>query len=375
MDAFAPARQRLSCLLTMLAAIALFASCEPDEDTNNLSEQPDATNALDGSGDDADAADTTEPLSAREFEQTRHTLSRQWGCERIYECPDDVSPAFLARAEGAAPRERCPDLVGQGILFGESAPSVEAGRMEYDEEAARQCLDQMRAAIDGDDCPTSSDTTACPDVFTPKVGSGDACARTSECEDDRYCNTGIDEDRCSGECTITKSEGATCELTVSGACGEFTCAASDPWEPGTCQQRETQAAGEPCLSSGQCEDGLTCDTDSEVCVEWVFAEEGDDCAPRNVICPLDNVCGYGPAGDGQPRERRCEPVRLLGESCTDGAGHCQADAFCSEDGVCTKRAGLGDACSTAADGRVPCLDVLTCADGTCEEAIPGCYEQ
>lgn len=354
----------------VILAIAIAGCTEPDDEGNDGSaDASEAADVADGQAqnDAADTADAQQELSVDDYQATREDLVFELWCKRLYECPEQTALLVRFVGEGAWPRERCPELISEGLFLGRgNAGSVEAGRMTYDEENARQCLDDVRAVLASDACPGTIDSDACDNVLAPTVGSGDTCARTAECEDDRYCNTAVNEDPCVGECTIPEPEGASCDLSVTGMCGDLTCSSQDLVE-GTCVQPDSSGVGESCGNTAQCEDGLICNRSDGVCKEVVFAEAGDLCEGREVICPVETRCTFTST---DPPERRCEPVVELGESCGSGSS-CQADAFCNQDDVCEERAAKGESCDPPTK---VCLTLLECVEGECVDAFPSCYE-
>jgi hypothetical protein len=326
--------------------------------------------ATDGRG-QSDDADASGPLTADDYHDQRMELLDELLCERLYDCPNKI-PMFLRLVgEGAYPRDRCPDMISEEILIPDPTGSVDAGRIEFDAEKAEACLADVRAAIEEDTCEVAVDSEACSQVYTPTIERGDSCAETSECVDDLYCDTSGSADSCSGICEPPKDRGAACDPSLDGVCGDLRCLGEEG--SATCQQVETVAEGESCSSNLECEGGLTCDLEDDVCQPILYAEEGEECDSFRVICTASTQCI--PRTDPETGERisRCEPVRTLGESCESSAFHCQADAYCNSDDECVKKADIGESCGR--EIGVVCRFLQDCVDGTCVDAFPGCYDQ
>ena len=350
----------------VMLVIAIAGCTDPGDSgiNNGSSDAADAAES-DGHADAGEDSDSLEELPAAEFDQVRGELVLQIWCARLHQCPEQISSYLRRVGSGAVPQERCPELLGSNFLFPSDAASFEAGRLDYDEQSARDCLGTMRAALENDVCMDEPNFESCGDVYSPAVGSGEACARTAECEGENYCNTGVDEDACVGESVSPRSEGDTCDTTIGGQCGELTCSSQRLTE-GTCVQTASKGVQESCGSPAECEDGLTCDRSDGVCLEQRFAEQGDSCEGGEVICPMGTRCVLDGA---DPPERRCLAVVELGESCS-GDSTCQADAVCN-DNVCEHLAAEGESCN-GSDTR--CQPLLDCVEGECVDAFPSCYE-
>lgn len=134
--------------------------------------------------------------------------------------------------------------------------------------------------------------------------------------------------------------------------------------------------GETC-GLRQCAEDLTCDRDSERCVQ--LAGPGESCAEvycagEGLVCAVGDVCRPAPQL-GEPcrdwqcpdglvchvHSQVCVPVGEVGESCA-GDHHCAVGLYC-EGERCLPGRGPGEPC---ADISAPCRLDLSCIDGVCE---------
>jgi hypothetical protein len=183
-------------------------------------------------------------------------------CSKMFECCDsaEIMDQFANVTVDGQPittEEQCESFAGGFLgtfLTQEYNASIAAGRIEYDGEAARSCLDQMANLSCGAYAMVTGNTgVACDTPFiTPKVADGGGCTQSYEC--------------ISGNC-----EGATND--------------GDTSTDGTCMPMPT--AGQPC--DFHCADGLYCSYDStageEICQP--IRANGEDCN-LDEECQSDN---------------------------------------------------------------------------------------
>jgi hypothetical protein len=264
--------------------------------------------------------------------------------------------------------------------------AIERGTIEYDAQAARDCIAQYESQ--GCELLSAGVTVEyaeiCARIFRGTVADGGACSLSEECGEDSYCGG----EECPGTCMARTPEGSACTdfsqcavgyYCLSGTCrtlgrgpsggpcdqGESldcptdeVCVGATSETPGTCtsyDQLRTRGEGEECEFSANdgelCREGLSCALVDGVAVCVAPVETGDDCfvgaAPS--MCPSGNVCESTAEGS------TCVALPLEGERCED---MCVYGLRCL-DGVCGAPRDNGEACT---DGR-------DCGSQRCEEGV------
>jgi hypothetical protein len=244
----------------------------------------------------------------------------------------------LARSSICRVRVLCGDFPDQATcetywsepphLYASLPQLVSAGRVAYDGNEARTCLNIFNAATS---CSrqllnTPEAITACDAVLVGKVPNGGACFLSVEC-----------------------AGGGTCQMADSGcdpyaACCAGTCAGGGP----------ALAAGDDCSAGqGQCGPGTSCvgspDGRTATCAT-VVTTFGDSCASNpcagSLVCGAGSICLH-PA----PTGGRCDPD-LFGRDCDDLADYCDRGTS-----TCTPLASIGSPCNPI---FTPCVGYATC---------------
>ncbi len=267
--------------------------------------------------------------------------------------------------------------------------AIDAGTLEYDPNAAADCLDDLRDAAC--DAPGVRGT-ACDDVFRGTVAAGGACRSHEECAGDAFCDV---DASCPGECRARGGAGASCDdddacmaslecidgscttpLTIGDACDEDNdaCGGLSTCIAGRCttiQNNLTAAIDASCdPEAGMlCEAGASCvltgiDPGTRT-PQWRCVGPSNSGGSCNLgfpdPCPDDQYC------DADPEttlmfEGTCQPLPSVGEACRDGgnfaARECEGDLVCS-DGVCRNRKLLGS----------PCDSDRECYSGFCDSDV------
>lgn len=191
------------------------------------------------------------------------------------------------------------------------------------------------------------------------VPQGEACTSQSRCEDGTYC--AIDPNTGQGTvCSKQVGIGAACPFGNECATGTYC-------DFNTAQCAKVGQVGEPC-PFGACAPGLYCGEPKgdgyRVCLE--FAAEGEACAYYSNGCrALDNVCDQN--------SHTCVKYPTIGQDCFQFS-QCEPAAACHYTPtenlpVCLARAELGEACGERYDEfngfyeSMECLGGLVC-DGT-----------
>jgi hypothetical protein len=249
--------------------------------------------------------------------------------------------------------------------------SVNAGRVQYDANAAATCLNDVASmgcnrADQGGNGPLS-----CANMFKGLVAGGGACY--------------VDQDCASGTCDTS-----SCSATV-------TCCA------GTCRNAPPVSnpvpVGGDCLGvNAVCVDGTYCRhlTTGDTCTTGIAL--GRKCDPSGVSCAnyatclsssstLGGTCTLPPA-EGDACDRSINPcnssldycdsatskcVRKIapGQPCPNGDG-CVRYANCLS-GICVAQKKVGETCDDTQSAH-PCMSSLWCNGGTCvvQQLPPAC---
>lgn len=242
---------------------------------------------------------------------------------------------------------RCEDMKTQQMMI----DSVNAGRMAYDGNAARRCLDAFNSA----DCvsllsTSISEPLKCDGVFTGLVAEGQDCYDDRECADGLYCDES--DGNCPGQCTPYTAVGEACF-------SEEVCDPDIAWcDPENDVCTEKRGDGEDCLLDNDCRDGLRCDNDTVPSVCVPLGLEGDACDARwdcqeSLMC-VNDIC------TGQKKK---------GATCFAGLHYegmflvCEAGLYCDADiakgeptGSCQSQKGTGEDCVYFAE----CASGLVC---------------
>lgn len=267
----------------------------------------------------------------------------------------------------------------------------ECGEGRYCDWSSNVCLDQK---ADGGYCEDDNECLGGLCTFDEKCGQapqvGDPCSGYGECPPEAFCSNGTCQER--------KGPGASCPsldsclapfFCIAGRCqmmslecqpakaGEM-CAwlrvcdeesYCDMMDDITCKPRS--GAGESCYTSETCQADLSC----------AAAGGGMECQPRkgagepcttaadcqpDLFCagaygamtctagPAGQPCDYGsgtcPTGYFCSTRDVCEPLRTLGEDCSDSFEPCVPELYCDTSDGCSARPAVGEECSYS----VPC---------------------
>lgn len=210
----------------------------------------------------------------------------------------------------------------RGDEWGSVRSAVAAGIVEYDANAAADCLASYpdRACISG-----AAIDAACSNVFRGTVELGSTCALDVECE--------------SGVCSVSSCDQGCCT--------------------GTCIEREFHQEGEPCRFDADCARGLYCPAgyggDDGTCRP--FPAHGDSCVGEGAPClDLADSCEYF--------THTCLTLGIGGDRCETNY-ECSALHSCSAENRC--------ALGPYFFHRDACTDSDWCASTHCESVCNGPY--
>lgn len=234
-----------------------------------------------------------------------------------------------------------------------------AGSVEYDPDAAAECLDAIRGLGCVDGTPTPE---VCDRVFIGKVGRNEPCLETPECAGNAVCgyDPGCTDQCCVGACRVFADP-----LELGESCNF----AGPPCEEGT-YCRQDPITGSPTVCSefvepgGDCSSGQRCDEEGECranrCRKIIYLPVGEVCDGSSTRCAEPASCR--PGEDGQ----RCRLDPTLGTPCDPDYERCdRVDTYCDRASrLCTLRPAPGQPC-----GDVDCLPYASCepVDGVFDE--------
>lgn len=270
----------------------------------------------------------------REFEEA--VCKWQWTCHQYERKGDCVDARTI---------DRDPE-------YDYLARAVAAGNVDYDADAAAECLE----AIAERSCDAEVVTPeVCNRVFKGRVGKNAPCLSTAECAGDAVCgfspNCG-DDQCCVGACRVFAEPlavGEPCSFSGTDCVEEAYCA-TDPvtFMPTVCTKRV--AAGGDCSNGERCVEDAQCD--GAKCRAVELRGPGERCDEEYVACEEPGYCDYRPDGNAV-----CVVAGGIGSPCTSSSDCARLDSFCdAPSGLCTLLPGPGQPC---ADGY-ECLPYATC---------------
>ncbi len=295
-------------------------------------------------------------------------------------CGSDPPPIQQADFEAAFKRASCEvetrcgyytsvdACVGaQGFDIGQVMAGVAAGRIRFDADAARRCVDDMASR----ECvlvPRFHWPASCDAVFTGLAADGDACFVKQDCAS-QGCTGGAcrADECCPGVCAPPVAEGATCTSAQRCPSGttcrltgqmsfELRCLA--PFEEGaTCQRRGDCAAAYFCSNTfGPGDEPLpgTCNRKAEHGAACDPFHGEDSCVRFDDYCDAtSHVCSARKPPGAACETQAWSPI-------DSGGSSCQELAACVNQ-VCVVLGGPGAACTTTND----CAIGIDCVNGAC----------
>ncbi|MEO8699862.1 MAG: hypothetical protein ABI867_07450 [Kofleriaceae bacterium] len=250
-------------------------------------------------------------------------------------------------------------------FFGTIQGVIDDGTVEFDADAAADCLDQTA----NKSCAFAGfyGVNACNHLFVGTLARGEACIIDFECSDLDLCtptDTACDPDVscCPGTCTA----GVTL-VAIGGTCDnnelvcdpeESFCAIPDTADTGTCTAPNA-TEGAACVEIDGCANPMYCDIfGASVCT--AAPGTGEDCSNDELL----------PCGDNRDfcddMTGKCITAIDVGGTCDDATGvFCVGFATCTA-GTCVANPSNGDTCDEADD---TCLGSLSCVGTTCAPPV------
>ncbi|PTL75263.1 Dickkopf N-terminal cysteine-rich domain-containing protein [Vitiosangium sp. GDMCC 1.1324] len=279
-------------------------------------------------------------------------------CERAQAC-GNLAPYLVDGCKTGASMLIGPDDVKK---------AVDAGRLVYDADLARQCVNGIAKTRCLQDDLSDEVQALCYAAVKGTVQKGEACSFLFECAAGT-CG-GTTENTCPATCPDVLAEGQECSRIHGAPCDEragLRCSGNVCVKP--------VDKGESCVDNLGCKSGLRCASSTNTCVppatEGTACEEDASCA-EGLYCQ-DGICAVR-KGEGQRCSLGPDEVdpALRGAQCNDGLV-CKGAGLDSEgnplSGSCVKPSAEGGPCMDApannygfSDG---CLTGLSCVNGVC----------
>jgi hypothetical protein len=243
--------------------------------------------------------------------------------------------------------------------------AVDAGKVRYDGNAARTCLNHYPTTTCSFSAFLNPDPS-CAATFTGTVAMGGTCAINQECANQAPCTytpmCSPSTMCCMGTCGAPPGQvGAPCNATGNSPCATgLYCSTS---KANTCQQHIAMA-GATCDAGQSCAGPLVCDFctgRTNTCV--MPPATGATCTPMTGIgcADLRDYCDR--------TTMTCTRAVAVGQTCGGtNLVPCVGYAACSS-GTCVARPTSGQACGAA--NQPACLGGLTCTGGTCQLPAAG----
>jgi hypothetical protein len=236
----------------------------------------------------------------------------------------DARCQYLARCGLFPDVASCQAYYAHVVLQNPSVQAaVDGGKLGYDGEAAKDCLDALSSA--SCDRTFSNVSDACDQIFTGKVPDSGACAFDTECV--------------SGNFNVSDCTMACC--------------------PGTCvPARPIPGIGQACTF--ECVDGAYCAPDNTC---HAVVPEGASC-DNQLACDQGLYC----AGVTSTTSGTCTKLPATGQPCTERCAN--IGDRCA--GTCIPVGLPGDSCTTASDCSFYyiCDATMHCADRPMDPAMP-----
>ncbi len=315
------------------------------------------------------ACSANNPVSIEEFaDQNSNAV-----CEFQTKCGEAKDVAACRAVHSAGP-----SFTSATVLAG-----VKAGRIKYDGDLARKCLDELGSrSCDVTTASYHGYPEACVSVFQGTLHGGAACAVGGECISQRCeipaCNMSCCTGTCQGDdppvlakvgasCATNLCEGeAFCELAsmtcvalkhLGETCKEaFSCADGLYCLNSTKTCGPLPGLGEPCPDGGCRDRGAHCSAATKTCVK--VGLPGDPCSLAEDDCSDLYVCGPN---------NQCYAGISLGAPCMMFQQCADAGAFCDIPANAT----MGTCTAPKPDGA-SCRTQLDCASNVCDPASKTC---
>lgn len=246
--------------------------------------------------------------------------------------------------------DTCRMLFGDADVDQNLIAAVDAGKVIYHSDKARECLDGLAGSCERGTLGDSDGNTACDETFEGTVGAGGQCALDEECISQTCDVPGCPDACCQGTCVgdappVRPRVGETCQIDGPDCLGSY----CDEQTTTCVAYRETGAS---CTRSAECETGIC---SNQVCT--ALPGPGEPCGPQ-LGFGLCNHVGY----TCSPTSMTCVKYALLGDACTADSD-CSPVYDCGPSGTCELGPTLGESCA-GPNGTVECVDRSFCDAAT-----------
>jgi hypothetical protein len=229
--------------------------------------------------------------------------------------------------------------------------AIEAGTIDYDGVAARECLDAFAAAS----CDQSSESVrveppACAEAIRGTVADGGVCHASAECISQDCTVPDCGMACCAGTCATTTPDAA-----IGGSCATASCV-DGAYCDAAMVCRALLAANATCTGNDECGYGLYCEQTgpSGVC---------RDAPNRGDACPTGDCADLGDRCD--QATMICVALSAAGGPCGTSGGGCQFGLVCDAATMsCASPPAIGQPC------QFQCADGAYCDAGTCAAVKP-----
>ena len=308
-------------------------------------------------------------LTAEEFAEDFPEEFATAVCKSAFQCPEKQNPAYGALLFGrTVSQEDCVDKLQSTDTSPVPIDDIESGLIEFDPEAAADCIAELEQRSSGDACDIAFGATplpeSCLDAAKGTLANGETCASGDQCQSGS-CDTTAVPDSCTGECVPRADEGEECG--GPGTQGGPTCRSSlvcvpDDADGFVCAPLGSLGEGDACVRSittfTACGGGLLCEgeQDNTTCQATTLAQEGEDCSGDLTFCTSGTAC----------TDNTCSPTGGDGDPCMATSLECQIGFYCDTDASqCTPTKPAGESCESNSE----CQGDLECSDGsgTCEQ--------
>lgn len=258
--------------------------------------------------------------------------------------------------------------------------AVQAGKVIYHPDKARECLNGLSSTCDRSTFNRNDNSEACDQTFEGTVGANGQCAMNEECISSQCDVPACPDACCQGTCI-----GDTPETRphVGEACGQGGSCVASYCNSTTLVCEPYLADGMPCTTGGSCLNGACI---NQLCAAYPAAGESCGgttgtslCADLGYQCSTTTMTcvAYGLTGDPCTAARDCSPIYqcgtsgtcelgpTLGDPCSDtqSPGNCIDHSYCEPTTfTCT---------APKADGAM-CVEDRECASNNCDNTTTMC---
>jgi len=307
-------------------------------------------------------------------------------CSAGFECAEKQTPSFVADISRYGDQSTCTSEISSRYGLSdnsEAKEAIDAGLVEYDGEAALDCVERVESYFDSNACVGifSSGSLAyesCQKAYQGTQEKGEPCTRDEHCTTE-HCDGEKNPDKCYGACAENPTEyvgaGSSCGVETDNVCdpeSDLYCSRTDDSEGRVCVKPRSIGKGGSCSAGIVCSGELAC-VEAE-CAETTLHAEGDSCSRQDATdgCKPGLVCARDASG-AATNQGTCTPPLEQGEECFTSTA-CKWNLYCDgaaldgqTPGTCEEKKSEGSDCGSPEE----CKPNLICDDGTCSSSDSG----